>query len=86
MLKAKPSPRAAILATSTQAPQVMRGLTLPLMQTVDPQLNEAVKEATPLGRFGTPEDVASLAVFLTSPEADFITGQVCDVSGGWLMT
>ena len=58
----------------------------PMVRTVPGQVNEAIRLATPLRRLGQPEDVASLAVYLTSAEARFITGQVCDVSGGWLMT
>ncbi|MBQ9086905.1 MAG: 3-oxoacyl-ACP reductase FabG [Clostridia bacterium] len=42
-----------------------------------------LKEETPVGRLGTPEDVASLAVFLASKEAGFITGQVIGVDGGF---
>ncbi|HSJ58621.1 MAG TPA: SDR family oxidoreductase, partial [Anaerolineae bacterium] len=36
----------------------------------------------PLGRFGEPEDVANLALFLASPAADYITGAVLPVDGG----
>ena len=39
-------------------------------------------EETPLARWGTPEDVAKLARFLASDDADFITGQVIRVNGG----
>ncbi|MBO0882459.1 MAG: SDR family oxidoreductase [Mycobacterium sp.] len=39
---------------------------------------------TPMGRWGTPEDVAAAAVFLASPEARFITGAVLPVDGGYL--
>ena len=38
---------------------------------------------TPLGRFGTPEEVASAAVFLASGRASYITGQTLFVDGGW---
>src|SRR5579862_2736938 len=39
----------------------------------------------PLGRIGTPEDVASAVAFLASEEASYITGQVLSVNGGMLM-
>ncbi len=44
----------------------------------------AVVERTPLGRFGTPEDVAHAALYLASDEAAFITGQTLRVNGGLL--
>ncbi len=42
-------------------------------------------EETPLGRIGTPEDVASSALFLASEQASFITGQVLGVNGGMII-
>jgi 3-oxoacyl-[acyl-carrier protein] reductase len=39
----------------------------------------------PLGRFGQPEDVANAALFLASPQARYITGQVLTVDGGMVM-
>lgn len=39
----------------------------------------------PLGRVGSPEDVAGIAVFLASPAAAYITGQIVHVNGGMLM-
>jgi 3-oxoacyl-[acyl-carrier protein] reductase len=44
-----------------------------------------VIEATPLGRWGTPDDVASAVVFLASPQASFITGETILVGGGAVM-
>ncbi|MDQ2091797.1 SDR family NAD(P)-dependent oxidoreductase [Marimonas arenosa] len=41
---------------------------------------------TPLARFGQPEDIAAMAVFLCGPEAGFITGQCLGVNGGSVMT
>ena len=42
----------------------------------------ALKEETPLGRIGTPQDIAGAMLFLASPAADFITGQVITADGG----
>ena len=42
---------------------------------------EAVRQI-PLGRFGEPEDIAQMAVFLASDRAGYITGQVISVDGG----
>lgn len=46
---------------------------------------DAVVESTPLARWGTPDDVAGAAVFLASPAAAFMTGQVLLVGGGVVM-
>ena len=45
----------------------------------------ALGPTLPLGRIGTPDDVASLAVFLPSGESDHITGQTLHVNGGQFM-
>jgi NAD(P)-dependent dehydrogenase (short-subunit alcohol dehydrogenase family) len=37
----------------------------------------------PLGRPGTPEEIAEVALFLSAPEAGYINGQVLTVDGGW---
>ena len=46
------------------------------------QEQEEIKNRTPLCRLGKPESVADAALFLSSDEASFITGQVLEVSGG----
>jgi 3-oxoacyl-[acyl-carrier protein] reductase len=47
---------------------------------------EATRQATPLRRLGTPEDVARAIAFLASDDAAFITGAALDVNGGYVMT
>ncbi len=42
-------------------------------------------ESTPLGRWGTPADVAAAALYLASPGAAFITGQAININGGLVM-
>jgi len=49
----------------------------------DAARNRAILERTPLGRWGTPEEVAAPAVFLASDAARFITGAVLAVDGGY---
>jgi 3-oxoacyl-[acyl-carrier protein] reductase len=49
---------------------------------ISPQAREELQGRIPLGRIGTPEDVAGAVVFLVSPGADYITGQVLHVDGG----
>jgi len=56
-------------------------LTRERMRTI-PGYREEELARTPLGRFGTPEDVASAAVFFASDAASFITGQTLLVDGG----
>ena len=46
------------------------------------ELDRAISDAAPVGRSGQPEDVANAALFLASPEASYVTGEVMDVNGG----
>jgi len=49
------------------------------------QVRAAILEAIPLGRLGTPQDVANLVCFLASDAAAYITGQTLTVDGGMVM-
>ena len=46
------------------------------------QVREAATAQIPLGRFGQPEDIANMAVYLASEKASYITGQIISVDGG----
>ncbi|MFI5807168.1 SDR family NAD(P)-dependent oxidoreductase [Streptomyces sp. NPDC051561] len=45
---------------------------------------ELYKKLVPLGRIGTPEEIAKLALFLTGDDSSYITGQPFVIDGGWL--
>jgi 2-deoxy-D-gluconate 3-dehydrogenase len=52
----------------------------------NPEFNRSVLASIPMGRWGSPEDVAAAALFLCSPAASFITGTVLVVDGGQTMS
>lgn len=53
-----------------------------LMQDLSPERNALLLARVPMGRIGYPEEFASLAAWLLSPEASYMTGQTLDLSGG----
>ncbi len=57
----------------------------PLSKTLSGGDFKAYEAAIPLGRVGTPEQVAAVAVFLASEESSYLTGEIIDVNGGQLM-
>jgi 3-oxoacyl-[acyl-carrier protein] reductase len=56
-----------------------------LTKDLPQNLQDEITARTPLGRFGTTEDVANAVAFLASDEAGYITGQVLAVDGGLVM-
>lgn len=57
----------------------------PMTEQLPEDLKTKMLSSIPLGRFGKPEDVADLALFLASDQSDYITGQVFNVDGGMVM-
>ena len=56
-----------------------------LTSTLTEEQRKFLLDVTPLGRFGTPEEIAAAINFLCSPEASYITGQILGVDGGMTM-
>lgn len=52
----------------------------------DPARNDPIMARTPLGRWGTPADLAPAALFLCSPLAGYITGAILPIDGGYLIS
>jgi 3-oxoacyl-[acyl-carrier protein] reductase len=49
---------------------------------LDPEISQRVLAAIPLGRAGKPEEIAATVLFLCTPHAGFITGEIVNVNGG----
>jgi 3-oxoacyl-[acyl-carrier protein] reductase len=56
-----------------------------LTETLPENIQDGIRSATPLGRFGTPEEISAAVAFLASDEASYITGHVLAVDGGLVM-
>jgi 3-oxoacyl-[acyl-carrier protein] reductase len=57
----------------------------PMTQVITDAVRRAISLATPAGRFGSPQDVANLAVYLASEESNFVVGQVMSPNGGYVI-
>lgn len=78
-------------AAVTYAPDGIRAnailpgwIATPMTAGQSDEINDGFLEATPLGRPGSPSDIAGAVVFLASAEADFVTGVDLPVDGGYL--
>lgn len=56
-----------------------------MTQALDEKQKDVLASGIPLGRFGSPEDVAAAVVFLASPDAGYVTGSTIHVNGGMYM-
>lgn len=61
-------------------------LTSALEGFMNDELEAAIVQHTPMGRLGKPEDVAACVLFLASPAADYVTGEIYGVNGGLART
>ena len=60
-------------------------ITTDMTNELNDEVKKQMKSSIPLGRLGTPDDVANLVCFLASDEAGYITGQTFNVDGGMVM-
>jgi NAD(P)-dependent dehydrogenase (short-subunit alcohol dehydrogenase family) len=70
--------RVNAVAPGTVETELTRGL------ATREQLADLARERVPLGRLGTPAEIAAAVVFLASDEASYVTGTTLVVDGGWL--
>ena len=56
-----------------------------MTEKIPEELQKKMLDSIPLGRYGKPEDVANLAVFLAGEKSSYITGQVISICGGLVM-
>jgi 3-oxoacyl-[acyl-carrier protein] reductase len=55
-----------------------------MMDGFDSEEKSAIENEIPVGRLGSPSEIASLVYFLALPESSYITGQIISPNGGWL--
>jgi 3-oxoacyl-[acyl-carrier protein] reductase len=57
----------------------------PMTQVITDAVRKAIALSTPAGRFGSPQDIANLAIYLASEESNFVVGQVISPNGGYVI-
>ena len=60
-------------------------ISTPMTDALTPRQTEAIAAAIPAAKFGKPEDIAAVVVFLASDEAGYVTGETVHVNGGMVM-
>ena len=66
------------------APDLVESLQVPYSEWVPPDQQDRIPDWVPVGRFGTPDDVAGVALFLASDLSAFVTGTTIHADGGSL--
>lgn len=61
---------------------ILTDLTRPIAE--DPVRNKEIIDRIPVGRWGTPEDMKGMFIYLASPASDFVHGAILNVDGGWM--
>ena len=57
----------------------------PMTEMLDDNVRQAIAMATPAGQFGSPQDIANLAIYLASEESNFVVGQAMSPNGGYVI-
>ena len=73
------------ITVNAVAPGVIRNGLSTHHSLADPERAERIAQGIPLGRVGSPRDISHAVLFLVSEEADYITGAVLPVDGGFLL-
>jgi 3-oxoacyl-[acyl-carrier protein] reductase len=56
-----------------------------MLRDLDEDDLKKLSEDTPVGRLGTPQDIANAVLFLASPDSSFMTGQIISPNGGFIV-
>jgi meso-butanediol dehydrogenase/(S,S)-butanediol dehydrogenase/diacetyl reductase len=73
-----------LIATPMQEREI--GWEAALRETTEQAVKDRYRAAVPMGRIGTPEDVAAVVVFLASDDSAYVTGESIDVGGGYAIS